>query len=219
MKRLFRAGVLSASLFWLAGSLPTQAQGTIRYVPNVNMGFPIGDIGWDVDASGTDEFIFRFDGRSLAIIPQNENFILAYPSPPPDLGSWVVPLTSPSEIGDFDYSPIQWIGYQELGGYAIGSGFNSCTFGACVGTFVGIRASFGFSFQIDGATHFGWATFHSYSTTLPSGILEEYAYNLTPGAPIFVGQVPEPATWVLLTGGALAFAVVGRRQRLPGNSS
>jgi hypothetical protein len=206
---------LAAGLLWLATSLSAHGQGTIRYVPNVNLSFPDGDTPWDIDGDGDGEFVFQANGRSLVAIPQPGNFILAQPSPPPDLGSWVVPLTVPSELGNFDYSPIQWVGYQEAGGYPIGSAFNNCGPQGCVGGFVGIRAYFGFSLTLEDQVYYGWALF-DVSWGGPGGILEEYAYNLTPGAPIFVGQVPEPDTWALLLVGAslLGWRVWRNRQRV-----
>jgi len=165
------------------------------------MTFRDGDTPWDPNSDGQAEFAFRSTGRSLEIVPQSGGFVLAQPSPPPDLESWLVPLTAPSELGNYDYSPFEWIGYQESGGYAIGSALNNCGPQGCVGGFVGVRAYFGFSFTLENQTHYGWALF-DVSWGGPGGVLESYAYNLTPGAPIFVGQVPEPGTWVLLLVGA-----------------
>lgn len=199
---------------WLADSHSLQAQGTIRYVPNVNMTFPDGDTLWDPNGDGLADFVFRFDGRSLGVFPQVGSQILAFPPTPPDLGGDVAPLTAPSEIGDFDYSPIGWIGFDGVLGFPGRAYFNSCTDQGCVGTFVGTQAYFGFSVENQGQVHYGWA-FFNVSWGGPGGILEEYAYNLVPGESIFVGQVPEPGTWALLTFGAGLFGwrIWRRKQR------
>jgi len=195
-----RAG-LAVSFFWLAASLPLLAQGTIRYNPGVNMIFPYGDTPWDVDDDGGAEFVYQANGGTLTVFPQLGSHILALGSLPPDLGGDVLPLAVPSEIGNYDYSPAHWAGSLEIGGFPVGYAFNFCLDAGCGGTFYGIRAYFGFNFEIDGNTHYGWALFDASAGA--GGTLEEYAYNLTPGAPIFVGQVPEPSACALLTFGMM----------------
>ncbi len=206
---------LVAGLLWLATSLPAPAQGTIRYVPDVNLTFPLGDKPWDVDGDGVAEFVFRSIGTALSIYPQSGSYVLAVASPPPDIGAHVVPLLPPSEIGAFDYPlPARWVGSLHPSGFPGRAHFNGCTDLGCAGTFVGIRAYFGFSFELDGQTHYGWGLFNASAGA--GGYLESYAYNLEPGASIFVGQVTEPGTWALLTVGAglLGWHALRRQKRV-----
>ena len=202
---------LVAGLLWLGTSLTAPAQGTIRYVPSPDVELRLGDTPWDVDGDGAAEFVFRASPTALSIYPQAGSFVLAFASPPPDIGADVVPLIAPSEIGQYDYTPAQWVGSLHPSGFPGRAHLNGCVNLGCSGTFYGVRAYFGFSFELDGQIHYGWGLFNASAGA--GGYLESYAYNLEPGASIFVGQVPEPGTWALLTIGAGLLGWRGWRRR------
>lgn len=74
-------------------------------------------------------------------------------------------------------------------------------------------AYFGFMFDIDGRSHYGWALAQLVSNNL-GGIgvsVFEYAYESTPGVPIFAGQVPAPGAAVLMSAGVFGLALRRRR--------
>lgn len=191
---------LVVGLLWLATSLPAPAQGTIRYVPNVNLEYQLGDTPWDVDGDGTAEFNFRFTRGSVGLFPQANSHVLVLADPPPNIGGSLLPLRPPSEIGNFDYTPASWLGSLDPSGFPGAAAIAFCLDLGCGGPFFNQVAFFGFSFELDGQTHYGWGLFDG---RLSQGWhLESYAYNIEPGASIFVGQVPEPSTWALMTVGA-----------------
>lgn len=203
---------LVAGLLWLATSLPVHAQGTIRYVPNVNLDYQLGDTPWDVNGDGNAEFNFYWDRRTFSLMPQAGNQLLTYPISPPEIGADLLPLLASSEIGAFDYSPFQWSGSLDPSGFPGVAYLNSCINLGCGGSFYSTRAYFGFSFELEGQTHYGWGLFNASAGA--GGYLESYAYNLDPGVSIFVGQVPEPGTWALLVlGGGLLGLKFRRKSR------
>jgi len=72
---------------------------------------------------------------------------------------------------------------------------------------------FGFRFDVDGASHFGWARAQITASTTPrsfSVTVFDYAYESVPGVPIVAGQIPGPGAAVLLS---LASVTAFRRRR------
>jgi len=72
------------------------------------------------------------------------------------------------------------------------------------GYFAGVEAGyFGFDFQQDGQTYYGWMDVGNPYVTGTGGVgwVYNYAYETTPNTPIAAGTVPEP--------GALAFFILG----------
>ncbi|GEM_PF-2481928 len=167
----------------LTGALSCEAQGTIRYVNHFDQGFGQADRGydWDVDGNGTTDFGLFGGGAQFAIYPLEGNSVLALPIRPPDFGSNVVPLGPRSEIGDFDYSPLQWVTTTYYDQSPIGVSFNTCYDTGCNGLFVNVKAYFGLQFLADGEAHFGWAFMENGVGT--GGLIYDYAYETVAGKP------------------------------------
>lgn len=73
-------------------------------------------------------------------------------------------------------------------------------------------AFIGLEFLIAGESHFGWVRV-SIDNAAGTFVINDWAYNATPGAAIDTGQVPEPGSLALLAAGAFGLATFrGRRQ-------
>lgn len=73
-------------------------------------------------------------------------------------------------------------------------------------------AFIGLDFPIAGQTHFGWVRV-TIDNAAGTFVINDWAYNATPGAPIDTGQVPEPGSLALLAAGAFGLATYrGRRK-------
>lgn len=78
----------------------------------------------------------------------------------------------------------------------------------CTGEFHDQVSFMGAEFEIAGETHYGWVRIDS--SFIAGGTILDYAYEASPGQGIAAGAIPEPSTWVLLVGGAIA-AALGQR--------
>jgi hypothetical protein len=125
---------------------------------------------------------------------------------------WVVLLDAGQQIGP------NADGYGWFSGGLLASSTGSGTQGGgplTGGYFAGAEAAyFGFDFQQDGQTYYGWMDVGSPYVTGTGGVgwLYSYAYETTPNTPIFAGEVPEPSTWVLFGAGGTALWSFRRKQ-------
>lgn len=71
-----------------------------------------------------------------------------------------------------------------------------------------VSGYYGWKYVDGAATYYGWAQVNTSNNTI-TGV----AVNTTPGAPVTVGAVPEPATWLLLAGTGTFFMVLRRLRR------
>lgn len=73
-------------------------------------------------------------------------------------------------------------------------------------------AYIGLEFPINATSHFGWVRV-TIDNAAGTFVINDWAYNDTPGEGLFAGQVPEPGTLGLLAAGAAGLAAVRRRRK------
>jgi len=171
---------------------------------------PVSHIGnvlsLDLDFNNVVDITLRSNGATFDSVPQGNNKIIALIPPPPDMGSWIIPLEYGTQIDDAPESPGVWEGAGTTPAFA------SCMNVGCIGLWLypNADAYFGLRFDIDGETHYGWV--HVINTYGISGEVVEWGYELLPDTGLLAGVVPEPSTVLLFLGGVgiLAF----RRQQM-----
>lgn len=72
-------------------------------------------------------------------------------------------------------------------------------------------AFIGLEFPINATSHFGWVRV-SIDNAAGTFVINDWAYNATPGEGLLAGQVPEPTTLGLLAAGAAGLVSLRRRQ-------
>lgn len=190
---------------WLGGLQPSWSQGTIVFnqpatpIPLFTHGFaeyyPL-----DLDGNSAPEFTFTYSFQFLGVRPEGTGRILTWLSPPPNIGGSVAPLPSGFQIGaNSETGSLAWYGgAPEYNTLAV------CFDVGCAGAFVGQHAYMGVEFQRAGATHYGWVLLNI-AGNYPSGTIESWAWDTRPGAPIFVGAVPEPSAVCLMATALVVF--------------
>lgn len=128
-------------------------------------------------------------------------------------------VTAGSEVGRLE-AGVQIgpdLGYASSGNFYTGTISFPSPFPNLSGTWVSQGDGyFGFSFDYNGTTAFGWAYFRPQSPSQYAATITEWAFDDT-GAPIVTGMtaVPEPATSAFMAGLAgLGVLVVRRRKRM-----
>ncbi len=183
----------------LLPGLHVLAQGTIVYrdIEDVPLFTLSGSVFHDLDfdQKGSPDLTFRATGSQFDCVPQNNNRILSTPRVPPDLSTYVIPLTVGEEISPMPNDPYVWNpSLKVASGRIIGSAFTSCMNTGegvrCLGLFTGRDAYMGVEFQIDGELHYGWVRVHCWPPGFNGGVVTEYAYETRPGVPILAGAKP-----------------------------
>ena len=236
--KAFRGGwrwLLPSLAILLAPSV--MGQGTIVYV-HAPLSNPNGDpnhLPWD--SLGTQvgaDFPIVINGQtvltlSTPIVAGQPSAFVAQPSStsaviafqpnlannPLDPTALVVPLSAGQQIGA-DAAGYNWLG-NILGGDIFTAARDSGIIGQpplTVGYFTGLESAyFGFQFQQDAETYYGWARVGCPLAGLNAGWIYDYAYETSPNTPIFAGVVPEPSSWALFIVGASAIALVRKRRK------
>jgi hypothetical protein len=187
--------------FLLVCAINGFAQGTIVYRPG-----PAVISGNDIDLNqdGIVDFGFTHSGAVLG-----EELIRLYSLAPrttfdlfPDFAGEVMKATSPPRS-------IPWIEGQPILGEPGPEAEWSTTPLNMSHQLVAIRVRNGEDW------HYGWMRFEVIGQDVLGDLwgLRDAAYNAIPNAPINMLQVPEPSTWVLISGGALALFGLNRRLR------
>lgn len=166
----------------------------------------------DLNGDGFDDFTFGIDITAVSVQGENNNQYLIVPSPPPNIGGWVAPVTGGTEIGPSSESAdIEWYNSNPFySGIVIalsGSGGS-----VVLGEFVGQRAYMGVSFDIEGATHYGWIDMYV-SDLGPGALIYGWGYETTPITSIMAGAVPEPSTIALLSSGIIGLLLSRVKRR------
>ncbi len=149
----------------------------------------------DFDGDGLPDVRFRGTGSQFDCVPLDNNRILSTPRVPPDLSTYVIPLTLADEISAMPNDPYVWNpSLKVASGRIIGSAFTSCMntgFGlVCLGLFTCQNAYMGVEFEIDGELHYAWVRVDCSLGGINGGRVTEYAYETRPGAPIKAGAKP-----------------------------
>jgi len=170
----------------------------------------------DLNADGIIDFTFAATVSFIGIRAEDLNQYLIYPSPPPNIGGPVEPLSDGFEIGPSS-------GDGELDWFGTNTDFSTliqCLSGSggytCAGRFPGQHAYMGVEFDIEGATHYGWIDLYV-AEYGPYGEIYGWAYETDPGVSILAGAVPEPSTIVLIMTGSLAL-LLSRAKRKSANN-
>ena len=197
---------------------PEQPPGTFTFPQDSEGWRLLGDTTWPANYSLSinGQLAYTFTAaRGVYVTPSSLNALVALPVG--QLGdAWPVPLAAGQQIGP-DAAGYVWIS-DPVGGslltwtYDGGAGGPEST-----GLFTGVASAYlGLQFQQDGQTYYGWARVGTPYPGLNIGWLFDYAYQTTPGTPIFAGEgaVPEPSTWALLSAGGILFWLLGRGIRM-----
>jgi hypothetical protein len=151
----------------------------------------------DLNGGGAD-YTFAASITSVGFFREAGNRYLIVPSPPPNIGGFVAPVQSGSEIGpNSGDGELDWFGNDDFAmlGVWVSTGTG--------GYFPGQRAYVGVEFDIDGATHYGWIDVYV-SELAPGALIYGWGYESTPGMSIIAGAVPEPSSILLIMTGSLA---------------
>jgi len=198
--------IASIVCFWSGDS---NGQGTIVYqsVDPISV-FSNGDRvvrrDLDLDNDSLADIRFQANGGSLIVHGLNETRVLGTLASAGDFNTLLAPpLPSGFEISTVPVQPFEWLSPLELGpdDYA-----GSTIFGvdALSGPYGPFRESGYMAFQLNsyGESRNGWLYLEiPFPDFVAGGYIEEWAYNDAPGQSIFVAQVPEPSTSLLLVGG------------------
>jgi hypothetical protein len=205
----------------LGGAVRSQAQGTIVYsgptrIPVFGVTFPPTEREIDLDGNGTPDLRFSSSGMSFTVLGLAASRVLGTPSSPLDFDTMIAPpLPRGYEINSTPELPLRWISPTPYGdGQLAGSVFMLCNgvTGTCSGPIreTGFMA---FELAINGQAHYGWLEVEiPLPDLIAGGRVLGWAYNTVPGQSIFVAQVPEPTTWILLLLGGGFIVCQKRRQ-------
>jgi hypothetical protein len=166
----------------------------------------------DINNDSIVDFTFGYDFHFVGLRSEGDSQYLIYPSPPPDIGGPVEPLSAGFDIGpESDTGSLEWFG-TNTGFATLVSVFEGPGGGPVYeGRFPGQRAYIGVEFDSGGANHYGWIDIY-----VASGAYAEvygWAYESNPETSIVAGAVPEPSTMLLLAFGTMSIlALQSRRQ-------
>ena len=158
----------------------------------------------DLDFNNIVDITLQSNGSDFDSVPQGGNEVIALIPPPPDLGTWIIPLAYGNQVDDSPSTGV-WEGASTTPAFA------SCQDAGCVGLWLypNADAYFGICFDIAGNTHYGWV--HLVNTFGVTGEVIEWGYEADPDTGLLAGVIPEPSTFFLLFGG-IGILVLRRRQ-------
>lgn len=189
---------------------------------------------FDINGDGVPDFVFsNATGIFASFRSEGKNGFVGINPPPVEADGhiWypdpeVVPNPFGTPIGPDAPFPLegQWYHHTDSGPGSTGFtlGYASFTPGFPASGLMQLSDAYiGVEFSIDDNVHFGWIHYVGFSVAedpfpidWPGGWVNSWAYNSIPGEPIRAGEVPEPATWSLLSGlGALFFAGIAHWRR------
>jgi hypothetical protein len=173
--------------------------------PYYSMGGTPFDFYIDINGDGTNDFILRSQDSGTSVnnavlIPQGDCMIVT-------MNSYVADMTNGDVVGSSLNPVYQWSNAKTtIGTLAILLGQQSSENGNFVGQTNGY---IGFDLVKNGLNYYGWMYVSSPNEDGLAGdagiygTITEWAYESSPNTPITVGEVPEPATWSLLSIAAL----------------
>ncbi len=139
----------------------------------------------DIDGDGLMDFNFNLKSTfQLTLEPLTGGQMVTTTA-----GGRVTPINSETRIGSTPgQEGTEWAGRSSLSACAT---FPEPSGYVCLGEFFGLDAYIGIAFPIDGQIHYGWIRFRHFEIN-PGGWIIEWAYETTPGAPIYAGLKPVP---------------------------
>ncbi len=143
------------------------------------------DVPVDLNRDGTNDFFFdKWGNQQLSLDPLAGGRMLITKA-----GGRVTPLVYGSRIGLMTgVEGTEWAGRSGISACAT---FPEPSGYVCLGEFFGLDAYIGVEFAIDGQTHYGWIRLDHFLLA-PGGRIIEWAYESTPGVPIYAGLKPVP---------------------------
>ncbi len=141
------------------------------------------DVPIDLNSDGTNDFLFdKWAFQQLGLDPLTGGAVIVRTE-----DARVAPLNAGFRIGPtLALEKTHWAGRSAISACAaFPTGVH------CVGTFFGLDAYIGVEFPIDGQTHYGWIRLEHFLFA-PGGRIIEWAYESTPGVPIYAGLKPVP---------------------------
>lgn len=162
----------------------------------------------DMDGDSVTDFTFAAGITAVGLFREADNQYLIVPSPPPNIGGFVAPVSAGFEIGsNSGGGEVDWFGNDDFGmlGVWVSTGTG--------GYFPGQRAYVGVEFGIAGLTHYGWIDIYV-SELGPGALIYRWGYESTPGMSILAGAVPEPSTLLLVAAGSLALLYSRAKKRI-----
>lgn len=166
---------------------------------------------FDINSDGIADFFFHRGSFTAAMQGHNGNRFISVISTGWDVGGNIVPIQTGSLIGPDTVSlPGNWHHHTDNGG-ASGFGLTNMQHA---------DAYIGVEFRIEDEIHYGWIHYSGFDhpdngpfLPFPGGFINSWAWETEPGVSIVAGQIPEPATVALLTGGAILGITLWVRRR------
>ena len=186
---------------------------------------PAKAVDIDLNGNGTVDLIFESGGgtNGFNVQPQNSTQVLAFAQ---DLTFAAFPLNQGVAIGPNPGEAMYWRGENAImtSCMMVGMPFYIACIGAWFelvdpigGNYRGIVAFMGVEFRDGDDTYYGWLEIdtETMGVITNGGYINRWAYNSTPGEPIYAGQIPEPRTYALILGVlVVGYVAMKRRFRL-----
>lgn len=195
------------------------AQGIIHTVPAQPLFYSYLPSSDDIDVNNDGIADFNLsspNGIEIDLTPLNNNAILSFPEPPPDIGGFVYALPADAAISSSLDPVLVWFDQNWPGGTAT---IVACANIGCLGYFQGNTDAYaGIRLEAGGNFHYGWL--HIQNGGLNFGQITDWAYETSLNTPILAGAVPEPSPTALLAVGVLSLLLLrGLRPRRNARSS
>ena len=184
-------------------SLRLRASPTISWsgIRDVSLGIGTGEYSrfFDLNDDGVDDFVLQHDNGTMSFAPESGNFaVMTSITIPAGTFERYRPMPEGTEVGETLASPYLWSGAEDhLVNYKWSDIADELV---GVGPWVDVaNGLLGISFDIDGATHYGWIRM---SNSDPFNlVVNDWAWETEPGVGIALGAIPEPSSLAMFLAG------------------